>query len=92
MHVVAHCCASAKLIIKRRKRMRASRGAGPKRPTEPRQAESWSGVGKLTIRATKRSRASRGAGPQSGDYSCSTHGIAPGILDPECWRRRRGNF
>ena len=40
MHVVAHCCASAKLIIKRRKRMRASRGAAPKRPTEPRQAES----------------------------------------------------
>ena len=61
--------------------MRASRGAAPKRPTEPRQAESWSGVGKLTIRATKRSRASRGAGPQSGDYRCSTHGIAPGILD-----------
>ena len=31
--------------------MRASRGAAPKRPTEPRRAESWSGVVKLTIRA-----------------------------------------
>jgi hypothetical protein len=51
MHVFAHCCASAKLIIQRRKRMRASRGAAPKRPTEPRRAESWSGVVKLTIRA-----------------------------------------
>ena len=39
MTVFAHCCASAKLTIKRRK-MRASRGAAPKRPTERRQAES----------------------------------------------------
>jgi hypothetical protein len=33
MHVFAHCCASAKLIMKRRNMMRASRGAAPKRPT-----------------------------------------------------------
>jgi len=39
MHVFANCCASAKLTIKRRK-MRASRGAAPKRTTELRQAES----------------------------------------------------
>jgi len=55
MHVFAHCCASAKLTIKRRKRMRASRGAAPTRPTELRQAESWSGVVSMSaqINATR---------------------------------------
>ena len=44
-------CAPAKPTIRTRKRMRASRGAAPKRPTELRQAVSESGVVKLTIRA-----------------------------------------
>ena len=62
--------------------MRASRGAAPKRPTEPRQAESWSGVGTLTIRATKRSRASyaqvaaRTHSRETTAAALSTHGIA----------------
>ena len=56
MNVFAHCCASAKLIIKRRKRLRASRGAAPMRPTELRQAEAWSGVVELTIRRRGRAQ------------------------------------
>ena len=56
MHVSAQpgvLCAPAKPTIRTSKRMGASRGADPKRPTELRQAESWSGVVKRTIRPTK---------------------------------------
>ena len=55
MHVSAQpgvFCAPAKPTIRTSKRMWASRGADPKRPTEL-QAESWSGVVKRTIRPTK---------------------------------------